>query len=853
MTALAIRSMAQRKLRSALTALAILLGVAMIAGTYVQTDQIKSAFEAITQTANQGVDAVISPRESFGGVAAQQDPIDEELVGRVRAVGGVSLAQGELMEAGALVVGGKSTASDYAPSMIMSDVGAPFDPMHVVRGRMPEHPNEVAVNAKLADDQHLQLGLRAGVTTRTGVQPVRVVGVFNYGDVSSIGGATIVVASLNDVQRWFQRAGEVSQIVVSGGPGVSPERLTQLVQPVLDEHLQVKTGEQAAADDAKQINDQIGGFLTPALLAFAGAAVLVGAFIIFNTFSITVAQRTREFALLRALGATRRQVLGAVAAEALFIGVVASAAGLLVGLGFARGLGALFDAAGMGIPRGAMDLAPRTIAVALSVGIGVTFASALFPAVRATRVAPVAAMRDEIAAPVQRHPVLRRAFSALVVLAGVALVAQGMLGGGAASARLGAMGLGTLLVFIGAAASARYLVRPLAAAVGWPLEHLHATTGELARENASRNPARTAVTSAALMVGLGLVVFVAVFAAGIKTSIDGGIEQRFTGDLIVTSDNASPFPATAAAAIAGVRGVGANTPQFVDQVQVNGRPVHALTDVLNGVEPAAFSEVYDFKWLGGGVDLSRLGARDALLEEQFAQEHGIRVGDRFTIRTPADRTATLRAVAEYRDPTILQGFVIDAHQFLALSGARDPFGFMIKVDRGSHRAVSAVKADVARALEAYPMAKVRTVGEYREWIVGRVDQIIYLLYALLTMSLVISMFGIANSLFLSIHERTREIGMLRAIGATASQVRQVVRYESVITAVIGGLLGTAIGVLFAWLTTFALEDLGVGFSVPVGQLAGLLVLAVVVGILGAIVPARRAARLDVLDAISRGE
>jgi putative ABC transport system permease protein len=853
MISLAIRSMGQRKLRSALTALAILLGVAMIAGTYVQTDQIRTAFEAIENTANAGVDAVITPRDTFGGLAAAQEPIDSALVDRVRAVGEVELAQGQLWESGALVVGGKAVASDYAPSAVLSDVGEPFDPMELVRGRMPSRPGDVAVNAKLADDQHLQLGQRAGVTTRTGLQPVRVVGVFNYGDVSSIGGATLVVARIDDVQQWFDRRDEVSQVLISAAPGVSPEQLVSRLRPILDERLDVKTGAQAAADGAREINAQIGGFLTPALLAFAGAAVLVGAFIIFNTFSITVAQRTREFALLRALGATRRQVLGAVAAEALAIGFVASLAGLLAGLGFARGLGALFDAAGMGIPRGAMELAPRTVVISLAIGIGVTFASALFPAVRAMRVPPVAAMRDDVAPPAPRHPRLRRAASSLIALAGIGLVAQGLLGGGSATARLGSMGTGTLLVFIGVAASARYLVRPIAAAAGWPLEQLHETTGRLARENAGRNPARTAITSAALMVGLGLVVFVAVFAAGIKTSIDGGIEQRFKGDLIVTSDNASPFPAAAAARIAAVPGVSASTPQYVDQIQVNGRPSSALTDILNGVEPAAFSQVYDFKWLGDGVELSRLGPRDALLEEQFAKEHGIDVGDRFSVRTPTGRGATLVAVGRYRDPTILQGVIIDAHQFLALSAARDPFGFMIAVRRDAGTGVAAVKADVGRALESFPTAKVRTAQEYRDWIAGRLDQIIYLLYALLAMSLLISMFGIANSLFLSVHERTREIGMLRAIGATGSQVRQIVRYESVITAIIGGLLGTAIGVLFAWLTTFALEDLGVGFDVPFGQLIGLLGLAIVVGIVGAIVPARRAAGLDVLDAISRGE
>ena len=854
MIALALRSMAQRKLRSALTALAILLGVAMIAGTYVQTDQIETAFEDIEQTTYAGIDVSISPREAFAGSWAPDELLDEEeLIGAVRGFPGVERVEGQLWETGALVVDGETLQSDFAPSAVMSRVGEPFNPMDVVRGRMPAAPGEVAVNRQLADDEGLTLGQRAGLTTRTGVQPVRIVGVTDYGDVSSVGGAILIVATLDDVQTWFQRRDEVSEILVSAAPQVSPEELVEGLEPILGPDVEVKTGAQTATDTANEINDQIGGFLTPALLAFAGAALLVGAFIIFNTFSITVAQRTREFALLRALGATRRQVLGAVAAEALAVGTAASVAGLLVGLGFARGLGALFDAAGMGIPRGAMDLAPRTIVVALAVGIGVTLVAAVVPAVRATRVAPVAAMRDDVQSAGPRHPLLRRVASVLVALGGVALVAQGLLGGGTATARLGSMGAGTLLVFIGVALSARYLVRPLAALAGWPLERLRATTGQLARENASRNPGRTATTAAALMVGLGLVVFVAVFAAGLKDTIDGGIEERLSGELVVTSDTVNPLPAGAGAELAAVPAVRASSPQYVDQVQVNGKPVNQTTDILNGVEPAGFPAVFDVEWLGDEFDVSRLGPGDALIEEQFAKQHGITVGDRFTVRTPAGHTATLQAVASYRDPAIMQGLIIDAHQFLALSAARDPYGFFVALRDDGEAEVAAAKSEVADAIAAFPTAKVRTVDEYRDWIAGRVDQIIYLLYALLAMSLVISLFGIANSLFLSIHERTREFGLLRAIGATRRQVRRVVRYESVITAIIGGLLGTAIGVLFAWLSTFALEDWGVGFTLPLGQLVGLLILAVIVGILAAVVPARRAARMNVLAAISRGE
>jgi putative ABC transport system permease protein len=576
--------------------------------------------------------------------------------------------------------------------------------------------------------------------------------------------------------------------------------------------------------------------------------VLVGAFIIFNTFSISVAQRRREFALLRSIGATRRQVLMSVAAEALVLGVAASVLGLLCGLGFARALGALFDAAGWGIPRGGMELAPRTIVIGLAVGIGVTLLAALFPAVRATRVPPVAAMRDEALAEASPRSRRRQVATGLVGIGGLALLVQGLLGGGPASSRLSAMGLGSLLVFVGVALSARYVVRPLAAVVGWPLQRMGHATGELARENATRNPARTAVTAAALMVGLALVVFVSVFAAGLKDSINGAIDDRAKADLVVSSDTVAPLSRAAWAHIDRVPSVVATTPQYLDQVQVNGGHVNAISDQINGIDPLALRDAYSFRWLDGtDDDLQRLVGNAAIVEEQFAKAHAISVGDRFRVTGATGRSATLTAIAEYRDPQLMQGVMVDVAQFRALSSLRDPLSYFVTVMPGTDAA--AAQRQVKAALAQFPSAKVRTRAQYSDYIGAQLDQIVYLLYALLAMSIVISMFGIANSLFLSIHERTRELGMLRAIGATATQVRRMIRYESVITSLIGGALGTGVGILFAWLTTFAVKDLGVGFSIPVGQLVVFLLLAVVVGVVGAVAPARRAARLQILDAV----
>jgi putative ABC transport system permease protein len=848
MIAVALRSMAQRKLRSALTAVAILLGVAMIAGTYVQTDQIRTAMNDITRTANSGVDAQMAPRKAFTSTFGANDLIDQRTVVRASRVPGAADVQGELFQTGSLVIGGKAVEPKFAPAIVVSAMRAPFDPLRHVAGREPGQRGEVLVNRKLAEDEHLVLGQRVGVTTRTGIKQARLVGIADYGNVSSIGGATLIVATMADVQGWYGLEGKVSRAVASAAPGVTPAELAARLRRALPRTLEIKTGAQTAADDAKQANDSIGSFLTPALLAFSGAALLVGAFIIFNTFSISVAQRRREFALMRSIGATRRQVLFAVAAEALVLGVSASLLGLLCGLGFARGLGALFDAAGWGIPRGGMHLAARTVVVGLTVGIGVTLVAALVPAVRATRVPPVAAMREETlsdAPPTSRR---RQVLTGLVAAAGLALLLQGLVGGGPASSRISAMGLGSLLVFVGVALSARYLVRPLAAVVGWPLQRLGHATGELARDNATRNPARTAVTAAALMVGLALVVFVSVFAAGLKDSINGAIADRAKADLVVTSDTVAPLSRAAGPLIDRLPTVVATAPQYLDQVQVNGRKSNAVTDQLAGIDPLTLRDVYRFHWLhGSDADLQRVVGTSVLVEEQFAKAHGIAVGDRFRVTGPTGRRATLTAIAEYRDPQLMQGLMADVAEFRALSSLRDPMSYFVTLAAGTD--VAAAQRQVKAALAQFPSAKVRTSAQYSDYIGAQLDQIVYLLYALLAMSIVISMFGIANSLFLSIHERTRELGMLRAIGATAAQVRRMIRYESVITSLIGGVLGTGVGILFAWLTTFAVKDLGVGFSLPVGQLVIFLLLAVVVGVLGAVAPARRAARLQILEAV----
>ena len=849
MIGLAVRGLATRKLRSALTAIAVLLGVAMISGTYVLTDQIRNGFEDLEGAVYAGVDAELKPREAFETQFSQPRPLDDALIDRVRRVDGVAVVAGQLDAPAGLVVDGKFKETGGGGFMVTTATPKPFDPTTNLDGRQPTGPGEISMLRETAESNDVKLGDRVGIATRDGVEDVEIVGVYDLGGVSSIGDTGVVSAPLAEVQRWFDREGKVTSIVVAAREGVTPEQLVQRIKAAVPaDGVEVSTGRDSAEETAADINSEIGGFLTPALLTFAGAALLVGAFIIFNTFSITVAERTREFAMLRTLGATRGQILVAVATEALLIGVAASVIGLLLGLLFARGLNGLFDAVGFGLPTAGAELAPRTIIVALLVGVVVTMVSAISPALRATRVAPVAALRTA-GEPV---PGRRRRFApyiaGVVTVLGLLLLMLGLFGSGPADSRLFSMGVGVVLLFIGVALTARWFVRPLASAVGWPLQRLLAEPGLLARENAMRNPGRTATTAAALMVGLGLVVFVAVFANSLKTSFTKSIDELIGAELIITEQNFNPLPGGAERALRDADGIAVAAAVRFDDIRVNQKTSGGFSDIVNGVDPAAFRQVYRPDWIDGSDNLwDRLAPGTALVEEQFAKSHALSAGETFTIRAATGSSARLRVLGVYRDPLLVSGIVVSARQFDSLSAVRDPA--ILLADGAEGADLGKLKESAAAALKPFPAARVESNAEYRETFEKELDQIVVLLYALLAMSLVISVFGIANSLFLTIHERTRELGLLRAIGATRGQVRMMVTGESVITAVIGGLLGAAIGVLFGFLVTRALDDLGLGFELPVGQIVFFIVLAGVVGVLGAVAPARRSSRLNVLDAL----
>jgi putative ABC transport system permease protein len=608
----------------------------------------------------------------------------------------------------------------------------------------------------------------------------------------------------------------------------------------------VRTGTEEASQQSRDVKDQL-SFFTTFLLVFAGVALLVGGFMIFNTFSITVAQRVREFAILRTLGATRRQVLRSVTLEAFAVGLGASLVGFALGFALAPGLKGLFSLLGADLPTTGTVLKSRTVIVSLLVGTIITVLSSLSPALRATRVAPVEALREGAVLPRGRGARLRTPIAAVTTVLGVALMSITLFGSGA----FALLGLGAVLVFIGIGLLSRHAVRPLASAIGRPLQRARGVTAQLARENSMRNPGRTASTAAALMIGVALVSFVTIFAAGIKQTVNDAVDNSLHGTLVYQNSNqdgTSGVPVAAAREIERIPAVrSVSTQQFAD-AKVKGM---SGTQFATGIDPQTFAGLYTVDWIEGSpATIRSLGVTDTVISKKFRDDHNLSVGDRILVTTPAGRKVEYTIRGVYRDDGGLLGrFAVPTRSMRVAWNVRDDQFAMIATAPGAN--VTAVKRQIDRLFKTqFPVAESFTKKEFKDNQAGQVNQVLALFYVLLGLSVIVSLFGIVNTLALSIHERTRELGLLRAIGASRRQIRRLVRYESVITALIGAVLGVVLGVFFAAIITQALKDEGLAFALPIGSLVVLVVLAGLAGVLAAISPARRASRLDVLEALA---
>jgi len=846
--ALTLRGLAARKLRTALTATSIVLGVALVSGTFILTDTINRSFDRIFAQASSGYDVAITPREAVKADNVETPPISERLVPRAQAVPGVRRAIGEVFTEAVIYDKQGKRLSTHAPNFVASTSPPPFDPFRYVKGHPPTGPGQVALDQHTASAKGFRLGDRVAISGRAPLRRFRVVGIAKYGKVDSLAGASVAVLTLPEAQRVAGEVGQVDGVDVITQPGVRPETVVRRLRAALPSSVTVRTAKAQAAQQARDIKDSF-KFLTTALLAFAGIALFVGGFMIFNTFSITVAQRMREFAMLRTLGASRRQVLRSVVAEALLVGFGASVVGLLAGLGLAPGLNGLFKLFGGALPQEGVVFAPRTAVVSLVVGTVLTVVSSLVPALRATRVPPIAALREGAVLPPGRGRRWRAPIALGLVAIGVAILVAGLIGGGSGGKVAGLLGAGAVIVFLGVGLLSSQLVRPLASAVGRPLERLTGLTGRLARENAIRNPGRTAVTAAALMIGLALVTFVTIFAAGTRGSVDDAIGETFHSDLVIqNTNNFGTFSGSVDDAVAQVPGVEFATPMLTGASKVNG--VAGNSDVV-GLDPRLGSRVFTVNWKQGSQrTLAGLGPRDAVADKGWADGHRLRVGEAIHVLTPSSKRITLTIRGLYRDRLDFgSDYIVPAATLVADYGIRDDQFSLVKLRPGADP--GRVKAAVDRLIDTrFPDVVAHTIQGFKDNQAKQINQLLGLIYVLLSLSVIVSLFGIVNTLALSIHERTRELGMLRAIGTSRRQVRSIVRYESVITALIGAVLGMALGVCFAAIISRPLASQGFTLKFPIATLVLLLVLAALAGVVAAIGPARRAARLNVLEALA---
>jgi putative ABC transport system permease protein len=848
MTRTALRGLAERRARAVLTALAIVLGVAMIAGSLILTDTIDRAFTSVFSSSYTNTDLVVRGTPVVDDAFAGTPTVPAGLVPRIAAVDGVAEAGGTLVDFSG--TGNTARMLDRDGEVIAGDnptFGFGVDPAHprfipftLSDGAWATGAGEVVIDSSTAAAQGFAVGDTIRVAAEGPVRSFTITGLAGFGDVDSLGGATIAVFDIPTARSVLGKTG-FDAVQIAAESGVTAAELAGRIAPLLPDTAQIRTGDEQAAADMQRISEAI-TFIRGLLLAFGGIALFVGAFVIVNTLSITVAQRSRELATLRTLGASRRQVLRSVIAEAGAIGVAASLVGLAMGLALAAGLTALFRAAGLDLPQGDTVFATRTVVVSLLAGTLVTLIAGVVPAVRATRVPPIAAVRDGAMLPEgavsRRSPVI----ALVIAVAAGALLARGLPAGGLGTAeRLLMLGGGTLALFTAVAVVSSRLVRPVAAVVGWPVAHSGAA-GALARENATRNPARTAATAAALMIGLALVAFTAVLGAGLIDTARSDVTDQVAAEHVVTSSTGwEPAPVAAGRAVARAM-PGAD----VSSVREDRALVDGATVAVSGVDPATIGRAYDFSWSrGSDAALGTLTRGGAIVGRDLADGHGLSVGSSLVVVSPSGERLTRTVTAVYDPPPlapVLSPVLISQEAFDAtFPRPKDRYTFVSDAPGGV--------AGIERALAGVPDTRVATTADFARAQTSELSAILNMLYVLLALSVVVSVFGMVNTLVLSVHERTRELGMLRAVGMTRRQARRMVRGESVITALIGAALGLPLGVGMAALATRALSEWGVRLTVPVGMLAAFVLVAIAVGVVAAVAPARRASRIDVLRAL----
>ncbi|MFG2193911.1 ABC transporter permease [Streptomyces sp. NPDC048639] len=843
---ISLASLRAHRRRFAGTFLAVLLGVAFLGGTLVMGDTLRAGFDTMFGNAARGTDAVVRSADVItvpGEGQGTRQPVAASLAEDIEAVPGVASAVPSIQGAGQLVGSdGKPVGGQGPPTLAGNWIDdSELNPYRLAEGRTPSAPGEVVINRGAAKAGGLDIGDRTVLRTPDPVR-VTVVGLATFGGADGMGQVTFTGMTRADAGKYLvPEPGRAASIQVRGDPGTGQQELVDALEPVLPKGVEAVTGQASAEENLDLVTGQFLTLFTTLLLVFAGIALLVATFSIHNTFAIVVAQRTRENALLRALGASRRQVVGSTLVEAAVVAVVASLAGLLGGIGIAAGLQALFPAVGFPFPDGALVISGLSIALPLVVGVVVCLGSALLPALRAGRTAPLAALR-ETAVDDSGASRTRAVAGAAALLAGIGLTVYGVASGpsitGTAAGAVITLGA---FVVLGPVASS-YAVRIL----GAPLARLRGVGGTLARRNALRSPKRTAATATALMIGVAVVSLFTVFGASLKATMDRTVSRSFAGDVAVSAPS---FGAGGSGLSPGLAPALARLPE-VDTAVGLGRGVAEVNGSgrqLTVTDPAALARVLDLGAVDGSLD--GLGRGGLAVSEDEAGKRGWKPGDtaRLTFSDGSRQTFTVRAVYGQDD---LAGDYLVTREAWAAHRVQDSdrlvaVGFGDGVDAGDG------KAAVEKAASAYGNPEVQTREEYAASSAGGVDMMLTLVYALLALAVLIALLGIANTLTLAIHERTRELGLLRAVGQTRAQLRAMVRWESLLVAAFGTAGGLALGGFLGWALVRASDSAGTSvFAVPPDRLAVVALVGLAAGAVAGWRPARRAARLDVLRAVA---
>lgn len=837
-----LKSLLAHKLRLALTSLAIVLGVGFVAGSLVLTDTLNSTFTRLFKQIDGGVDVRVRSKATFSeigrGGGTKYQPVPESILDQVRAVPGVKGATGEIEVQWAQMLDkkGKPIGGKGPPTL---GVAVSQDPsisrLTFTTGRRPTGAGEVAIDAGTAKKYDFKVGDTIKILLRGPAREFKIAGTVKVGSADSLAGATIAAFDMPTAQEVLDHPGTYDAVDATAG-GVAQATVRDRIATALDRKYDVITGQDLATQEAKDVSDSFIKFIQIALLIFAGVALFVGTFIIANTFSIIVASRTRELALLRALGARRRQVMVSVLGEAAITGLVSSVIGVAFGVVLAFGLRALLAAFGGKLPTAPAVVAGRTVVVSIIVGLTVTLISAVLPALRATKVSPMAALRDDSLMPEGRVRVARVVAGALLCSGALVLLALGLGGGGAAQ-----VGLGAAAFILGVAILAVIVVRPLARVIGAPFARLFDLPGRLARENAMRNPRRTASTAAALMIGLALVTFVSVFAASIKSSLAAAFDRSFAADFVVTGKSFDGFSSDVGDRLRTLPNVDVAT-VFFGQWRRDGK-----TQDLGASELTTYASLVKLQLASGQVPAD--DGSGVMVLDTTAKANRWSVGESISMEFARTGTQQVRIAGTYRKSDFTPKYLLAKADYLRNYTSRQAQLVVVKSTNGV--SADATRAEVQRVVDGFPNVEIKDQAQYKASFTSRVNQILFLVTVLLLLAIVIAAIGIINTLALSVLERTRELGLLRAVGMSRRQTRRMIRWESVIIAVIGAALGLSVGVFFGWALVQSLKDEGISvFALPLGQLVGFVLVAAAIGVVAAIFPARRAARLNVLAAIA---